>query len=152
MGKAKYVLAFVLIAAVLLGAPGSVANAKANKITGGGWFIDDSSGNKITFGFDGKQTPEPPRNYIAKGQFKLVDHGSGDRIHGIIEEILVGGLAFKGSCSINGQGDYTFYVRFSDRGKPGAEPGDEIYVAIWESSMRFYEGELKGGNIKIHKK
>ena len=149
MVKAKYVLVFVLIAAVLLGAPGSVANANANKITGGGWFIDDS-GNKITFGFDGKQTPEPPlHKYIAKGQFQLVDHASGDRIHGIIEEIKPGSLAFTGSCSINGQGDYTFYVRFSDRGKPGVEPGDEIYVAI-ESPMRFYEGELKGGNIKVH--
>ncbi len=150
MGKAKYVLVFVLIAAVLLGAPGSVANANANKITGGGWFIDDSSDNKITFGFDGKQTPEHPRNYIAKGQFQLVDHGTGDRIHGIIEEISTSGLKFKGSCSKNGQGDYILRVMLLDLGKPGVQPGDKIFVTIWESPIRSYTGELKGGNIKVH--
>ncbi len=153
MGKAKYVLVFVLIAAVLLGAPGSVANANANKITGVGWFIDDSSGNKITFGFYGKQITAPDGAY-AKRQFRLVDQEAGDRIHGIIDNSVWGSLTFTGSCSINGTGDYYLRVAFQDFGKPGVQRGDRIIVTIREFRggplRKYYEGELKGGNIKIH--
>jgi hypothetical protein len=129
-----------------------------NKSTGGGWFIDQASGDMITFGC----TAQPTGDGSAKGQFQLVDHDSNTEIHGIFlltdtnTSGFTGLTEYEGTCSVNGEGKYPLYVGFIDgytddqgiqyKNSIGIQiglSGDDVYV--------IYGGTLGGGNIVIHK-
>ena len=64
---------------------------------------------------------------------------------------------FQGTATINGEGVYTFRVKVTDNGEPGAG-ADFFDIKIWEGTDTEAEPYHKakniidGGNIKVHKK
>jgi hypothetical protein len=145
------VIAVFLVAVVAMGSSCMMPSVKT---TGGGWFIDNRSEAKITFGFSAILTGEDNE---AKGQFQLIDHGTKPptRVHGTFDElkwvsIFGTSTKFEGECTVNGNGPVYLKVEFTDRGKPGIDPGDEIKVWIDGGMMPDYMGTLEGGNITIH--
>ncbi len=146
MVKAKWALVVLLVAAL------AAVGVGCNKVTGGGWFIDEDTDHKITLGF----TAQPTGDESAKGQFQLVDHFYKPplRIHGTFiatsDEIDPNESAFAGTCSINGQGEYDFGVIWEDYGEPGVSAGDYLEIGVDSSPEIHYSGYLSGGNIQVH--
>ena len=143
------VLAFLLVVG-LIGVVGCI-EYPSEKTTGGGWFTDNLTGHKITFGFNA----QPTDNGEAKGKFQLVDNANKTRIHGtfsithnVTDNETV--ALFQGTCSINGEDGYSLYVGFLDLGEPGVSAGDMVGVEIGTTPPLTYSGNLSGGNIKIH--
>ncbi len=124
-----------------------------NKATGGGWFINEADGNRITFGFNAQAT----NGETAKGRFQLIDHDSGTKIHGTIS-ITIDDTAsalsyFAGTCTVNGDQGHSLHVFLYDAGEPGVNAGDAIAIGIDidpEVDDPTYYGVLGGGNIQIH--
>jgi len=146
----NWVLALLLVAG-LIGVAGCVEFYPSEKTTGGGWFTDNLTGHKITFGFNA----QPTDNGEAKGKFQLVDSADKTRIHGtfsithnVTDNETV--ALFQGTCSINGSGEYDLYFAFWDLGEPGVAAGDNITVAVNATQLIIYSGFLERGNIKIH--
>ena len=160
-----------------------VTGCSGDKATGGGWFIGtetnatiDTEGNYVTFGFniqpigepvyDDDLIPGPEGAWVidAKGQFQLIDHTLGTRIHGTISTIVIpedliitNQSVCMGTCSINGSGSYdgsyTFLLLLTD----GAGYDEvSLIVDLDNSGLSekgedlFYEGVLGGGAIRIH--
>jgi hypothetical protein len=115
----------------------------AGKVTGGGWFTD-GGGNKCTFGFNAQGNED----LEFKGQFQFNDHHARTKIHAKVMTL------WEYNCEDN---TYKFVgndkdgneivVHVQDNGQPGADVGDKIRV---EYKGDEWEGELEGGNIKIH--
>jgi hypothetical protein len=148
--RVKLVLICILVVALtvfLLGCP---------KTTGGGGFIDENTGDKITFGFNAQPVgaPLPDGSQNAKGQFELIDHTTKINIHGdfTITDATTndGASIFAGNCSVNGVEGYTIGIAVTDNGKPGVDPGDYISVEVSGPSDYSYSGYLQQGNIKVH--
>jgi len=141
--KARYGLVILLVAVLALTGVGC-------KATGGGWFIDELTQHKITFGFNGQSTSDE-QVATAKGQFQLIDHDLKTRIHGTFTGTYRDSASeFWGTCSINGAGDYDLYLFCGDNGEPGPTAGDYIEIGIgWPYDYK-YQGSLRGGNIKFH--
>ena len=161
-----------------------VTGCSGDKATGGGWFIGtetnatiDTEGNYVTFGFniqpdlddepvfDPSLFPEGALVIDAKGQFQLIDHTWGTRIHGTISTAVIaedltittGESLCMGVCSINGSGSYdgsyTFLLHLTD----GA--GYDFVNLIVDLDNDgipnknvdlFYQGVLGGGAVRIH--
>ena len=151
MLKARLGLVLALVVVLALVGVGCAGN---NKATGGGWFINEVDGNRITFGFNAQAT----NGETAKGRVQLMDHDSGTRIHGTfsitIDDTAPALSLFTGTCSINGEDGHSLYVLFQDAGEPGVNAGDAIAIGIDidpELDAPTYFGFLGGGNIQIHK-
>ena len=115
----------------------------AGKVTGGGWFDCDSTRSKCTFGFNAQGDGED-----FKGQFQFNDHAKpSTKIHAEVMTL------WEYNCEDNtykfvGEGELgPVVVHVQDNGQPGADEGDEIKI---EYDGMEWEGELGGGNIKIH--
>jgi len=154
--KLKIGLGLLLIVALLVTM--TACTGPSVKTTGGGWFTDCKTLDKITFGFTAIPTGD---DKCAKGQFELIDHvgkGGNVNIHGEFNKLGIvnpnfNTTKFFGTCSINGQREYDFEVQFTDNGNPGVDPGDmiKVYISGWGSKYKAdYYGELGGGNIVIH--
>jgi hypothetical protein len=151
--KAKLALVVVLVAVLAL------AGVGCNKVTGGGWFIDTGTGNKITIGFNAQPTGVPTVEaslvdpITAKGQFELIDHDSKTRVHGSFEGTYAstgeGASYFEGTCSVNGGESESFWVLASDDIDFGDGPVDSIEISIGDGHL-YYNGVLQGGNIQVH--
>lgn len=149
--KPKY-MAIVLLVAVL-----ALLGTGCNKVTGGGWFIDEATDHKITFGFNAQPIDgvADDQGFIkAKGQFQLVDHDTKEKMHGTFTAtwatVSSGSSGATGTCSINGQDDVEFYIAAADGGS-GLDAEDHITIFIYtEPEETVYAGSLKGGNIKVH--
>jgi len=161
----KRILSFGLVSLLLISV--LLVGTGCKNITGGGWFIDWDSENKITFGINGQSLDEPsdldPQLCQAKGHIQLIDHGTGDRIHCTF--IITGfGEAskpylsnFGGPATINGEDGYIVVVEVHDMGEPGIQAGDLIGVLVFEEDnidpqnpFKKYTGWLGGGNIQVH--
>jgi len=153
-----------------------------NKATGGGWFIGtqteatiDTEGNFVTFGFnmqpnlddepvfDANLFPEGALVIDAKGQFQLIDHTLGTRIHGTISTAIAEDLTITnnsvcmGTCSIEGNnpynGSYMFVVQFTDG---AGYDFVSLIVDLDDDGIPekdvdlFYQGMLGDGAIRIH--
>lgn len=128
-----------------------------DKATGGGWFIDETTGNKCTFGFNAqlKDNQGAENNEkIYTGQFQFKDHGTGQKIH--LEEMM--GLlssadnttAMFGGTDKDGKNVLVIVI---DWGEPGVDAGDyiQIYYDFDESDdlpEPSWAGVLEGGNIQ----
>ena len=135
----------ILFLAILLIAIALLAGCKA---TGGGWFIDEVTGNKCTFGFNARAKGDEP-DYTFKGQFQFKDLVTGQKIH--IDEMLrvqanESASAFQGFD----KDGILVSVIVTDWGEPGADAGDHIninYNYQGSPSIVWY-GYLEGGNIQ----
>jgi hypothetical protein len=134
---------------------------EVSKTTGGGWFYDDITDAKVTFGFTAKPTEPDPEDpdvwYLAKGQFQLIDHSEKIRVHGTfywaLRETPTQTTDFWGWCTVNGVDGFLYEAGFWDEGESGPDKGDYIgFYAFKGSESYYWQGELQGGNIKIHKK
>jgi hypothetical protein len=146
--KAGILLVSLLLVAVLvIGCTGG-PNYGFNKTTGGGWFIDKTTGDKVTLGF----TAQPTGVGTAKGEFQIVDHGTKTNLHGTFTTTSTGAgdagyTTFAGTCRIDGV-DSDFTVWFFDGGQGKTGIGDQIGIQVGS----FYgNGVLQGGNIQVHK-
>jgi len=151
--KGKYILSGLLMVALVIGGTGyGVAADSGGKVTGGGTFNHAGPpssyanfGDKISFGFNGQT-----KNGVVKGQFQLVNHDKGIKMHGTFDTYNGNGpnVYLAGECSINGTNE-PFRVRIAT----GA-PWEVIQIWIGDSSPA--EGDIYGhiykGNITKHDK
>jgi hypothetical protein len=159
------ILLVVSLAVFTLGCP---------KTTGGGWFYDEDTGDKITFGFNAKPVGAPyncgrygdeMNCQDAKGKFQLVDHNDplveddDTVVHGsffvtVEGESVWGYVTFGGTCRVNGTGEYDFDVVLYDEDLGGLGQGDWVELTIYNvgGENLYYSGNVAagGGNIKIH--
>ena len=141
----KKLLKYVVCLAILVMVVALFTGCKA---TGGGWFIDERSGNKCTFGFNAQSRGEG-MDWEYKGQFQFNDH-NGTKIH--VEEMTLV-MSFDPLLPVcdfmgNDKDGEWVNVIVTDMGEPGADPGDLI-VIITESKGS-WGGVLEGGNIQVH--
>lgn len=142
MKKVLLILFVCLLSVTLLG---------CYPTSGGGHFIDQETGNKITFGF----FAIPLGGEEAMGEMQIVDHGTKYKLHGTFtgtfEDVDENESVFEGICDpdgILGSGDeVVFNLYVIDGGIGGKDKGD--YIEFADSLEHNYSGELKGGNIKI---
>jgi hypothetical protein len=125
-----------------------------DKATGGGWFYDNVSGNKCTFGFNAQYKDNPgavENEKIYTGQFQFKDHGTGVKFH-LKEMTFVSGSAEYANFGGYDKDENYVEVHVVDAGEPGWGEGDGI--AIWyasdEEEEPTWSGYLEGGNIQTH--
>ena len=153
--KGKYLVVALLIAVLAIGSLG------CNKVTGGGQFTDEWTGNKVTFGFNAQPIASEDSVFTgAKGQFQLIDHDAKTNIHGTFDTgynapsfdpedpTLPPTSWFSGTCSIDGEGEYYFEVTATDNGNSSLGVGDYILIMAGPYT---YQGYLESGNIQVHK-
>ena len=134
------------------------------KMTGGGWFIDSTTGSKISIGFNG--IPQEGDFVVgeytmrnAKGQFQLIDHETGDKIHcNFLGTQELDGKPyvshFVGSAKLNGEDGYYASLQLHndvDYGTMGA--GDFIAVSVLNPDLTpvvSYSGFLVEGTAEQH--
>ncbi len=163
----KNILKFGLVLLLLLSV--LVIGVGCDKMSGGGWFLDMDSGNKITVGFNAQALDEyysePDEVLQAKGQFQLIDHGTKDRIHCEFVATGEGDMDgkpwvsfFGGPATLNGEGGYVAGVEFHDNVDYGQSgKGDLVTVVLLDAEnpdfnnpVRSYGGFLSGGNARQH--
>lgn len=151
----------------LMGA-GCLVDAGGSKTTGGGWFVGldrgegtTTIGNYVTFGFNAKPVGVKYYDDVweadlinVKGKFQMVDHTSGDIVHGTFSTAKADfentdNTLFGGTCTVNGIGPYLFViaVQANDISIGIDMSGDGV---IEGAEDLFYGGTLGGGSIRIH--
>ena len=109
------------------------------KVTGGGWFIDREE-NKCTFGLVAQG-----ECLEFKGQFQFNDHNE-TKIHVEVMQMLQFGDDYAEFSGWTDEGKLVV-VYVEDSGEVGPDKGD--YIAIYYDGQ-IWDGELRGGNIKVH--
>jgi hypothetical protein len=157
--KTRHAFVLALAVAVLSGQSCPPPDIHFNKATGGGWFLDTLTGNRITFGFTAQPLEEPVGEINAKGKFQLIDHGDKTKVHGTFYA-TIGTTSnfismFFGTCLVNREDGYLYGIQVEDLGEPGPSAGDYIIIGIShisdpENPLYEYMGYLEGGNIQVH--
>lgn len=142
-------------------------------VTGGGWIIspagaviaDDALSGKANFGFvskykKGAYTPTGTTQF----RFKVADFNFHSESYDWL--VIAGEHAkYKGTGTINGEGEYGFMLTATDGDFLGVDGSDTFRIKIWDTETETviydnkpecgdtgYEGtELGGGSIVIHK-
>jgi len=128
------------------------------KATGGGWFIDEATDAKCTFGFNVnlKDNPGAEKNdKTLTGKLQFKDHETGIKIH--LDEII---YIEPDSMTVNDNvayfegydkdGKYV-KVTIQDLGEPGPDAGDGIIIEYIDGpTYLIWYGILGGGNIQAH--
>ena len=109
------------------------------KVTGGGFFIDRSD-NKCTFGLVAQGDC-----LEFKGQFQFNDHND-TKIHVEVMQMMQFGDDSAEFSGLTDEGNLVV-VYVEDSGEVGPDKGD--YIAIYYDG-RIWDGDLVGGNIKVH--
>ncbi len=146
-----------------------IVNPAEGFTTGGGWFIPNSQssiegmqlpddGVKADFGFNIKYnqnstTPTGNLEFTYKAANLKLKSTAMDWL------LMTTTVRFKGSCTVNGDGPFTYRVTAADNGEPGSQ--DTFKIEIWPglidtenttvSPKICLQGTLGGGNIRIHK-
>ncbi len=130
--------------------------------TGGGWYIDLTSGSKANFGFNAKyqNNSSVPTGNI---EFKV---GSLNFKSTAYDWLVVSGAnaQFKGTGTVNGSGQYAFFVTVMDGQASGGGGVDKFRIKIWDlaTGQVIYDNQMgaddalpttvvQGGSIVIHK-
>jgi hypothetical protein len=133
-----------------------VYDPSAGFATGGGWITPENIENKATFGFvtkykEGEHAPE--------GNLEFQYNYRGINLKSTSLEWLTvsnNRAIFQGTATINGNGFFTFRVQAIDGDMTGGQP-DHFAIKVWTGidtetdPIHDYEGDLAGGNIKVHK-
>jgi hypothetical protein len=122
-------------------------------VTGGGWIQGhfDAKGHKndkATFGVSGGI-----KNGKFWGQLSFNDHdknGVKVKSTSVTAYIFIDPVTrqIEGTCTINGQGSFTYTVVVVDNGEPGRNDSFSLVL----SNDYSVSGTLKGGNIQLHTK
>jgi hypothetical protein len=152
----KPIVCLAILLIVIALTTGCVGNV--DKATGGGWFIDEETGNKCTFGFNVnlKDNPGAEKNEkTLTGKLQFKDHETGVKIH--LDEITYiepeddyfdDTIALFEGTTKDG---YFVYVIVEDLGEPGADAGDGIAIEYYDGTQYWeWYGTLEGGNIQAH--
>jgi PKD repeat protein len=140
-------------------------NTAGKKVTGGGWIIapagsypaDPNMSGRCNFGFVSKLKKG---DSIPTGNTEFQFHPADLNFHSHTYEWLVvaGSIAmYKGTGTINGEGNYGFIVTVVDSQISGGGGVDTFRIKIWDKNngdlIVFDSGsiELSGGQITIHK-
>ena len=130
----------------------------ADKATGGGWFYDECTGNKCTFGFNAQLKDNQGavnNDKIYTGQFQFKDLETGQKIHlgemifiepenGYFDDTIA---LFEGTDKDGNLVE----VAVEDQGEPGADAGDGIAIGYYDGTQYWeWYGTLEGGNIQAH--
>ncbi|WP_300565887.1 choice-of-anchor P family protein [Flavobacterium sp.] len=124
---------------------GSPACGSGDFITGGGW-LTAPSGAKGNFAVAGGI-----KNGNFWGHLNYIDHGAGGpKIKGnsitSYNVLSPTRREIKGTCEINGSGNYLYTVVVTDNGEPGTNDTFSLVTNGYNVS-----GVLRGGNIQLHK-
>jgi hypothetical protein len=147
MMKSKMIL---IMASVLLVIVFAISGC-GTKATGGGFIRTAApcSEEKATFGFNAQLLEDVEEGEPnAKGQFQLVDHGTGEKFHGVITGMVVGldnnyTVGFYGETK-----DGTpLQVIVTDLDQDGVVKDGDL-IEIWIGDYH-NEGQLQGGNINV---
>jgi len=126
------------------GSSGSHAEVK-DFVTGGGFITGTPSGAHGNFGVAGGI-----KNGSFWGHLNYIDHGTGMHVkHDTITGYDATGPTERritGTCSIDGQGGYTFSCFVADNGEPGTNDTFNLFLSTGYSAG----GYLQGGNIQLH--
>jgi len=162
--KIRVALALLLVALLAITAIGSndvlaKAPLEGDKTTGGGWFYDDTTGDKITFSFTAQPGEQVNQYWLeAKGTFTLIDHASKNKIKGTFEYQYIENLpewtCYQGSWTAKGAGDDNWFeVWFYDCEKDDDPyPYDWVTILDYSGEGKNYSGDFQGGGLKIHDK
>lgn len=117
------------------------------KATGGGWFYNECTDSKCTFGFNAQGT-KTDGDWAYKGQFQFNDHvDTKFHISDMKLLMVVGPVAdFSG---VTKDGDIV-NVTVTDMGESGAGPGDLILIEALGPDLWGVWGGAVQGEIKIH--
>ncbi len=128
--------------------------------TGGGWFYPDGESSlpasgKAHFGFIAKYKQG---SSIGNLEFQYQE-GDINLKSATIDWLVISATSaqFQGTGTINGEGTYTFRVRGTDNGEPGAGT-DHFDIRIWEGAetegnpLHKAKNTLNGGNIVVRKR
>lgn len=126
------------------GSSGSHAEVK-DFITGGGFITGTPSGAHGNFGVAGGI-----KNGDFWGHLNYIDHGTG--MH--VKHVTITGYdatgpterRITGTCTIDGQGGYSFSCFVADNGEPGTNDTFNLFLSSGYSAG----GYLQGGNIQLH--
>lgn len=129
-----------------------------SKATGGGWFIDEETQHKCTFGFNVnlKDNPGAVQNdKTLTGKLQFKDHETGVKIH--LDEMT---YIEPDSMTVNDNIAYFegwdkdgnfVKVAVQDLGEPGPDAGDGIAIEYYDGTQYWeWYGTLEGGNIQAH--
>ncbi len=146
----RLALAVLLIAGLTIGMTG------CDKASGQGWFYNRGcTACKVTFEFNidpssGCATGSCP--IAAGGEFKLTDQNAKKNISGTFssspsfkETQPDTGSYFFGTCKVEGEGDYSLFIRWTDSGDAKLGKGDNLQV--WAGPYQ-YAGLIEDGGIK----
>ncbi|HEX9615139.1 MAG TPA: ice-binding family protein [Bacteroidota bacterium] len=115
-------------------------------VTGGGWIKGNFGKNKATFGVSGGI-----KNGEFWGQLSYNDHkGFKLKSSSVTAYIVIDAVTrqIEGVAKVRGQGSFTYKVIVVDNGEPGRNDSFSIEVSNGYSAS----GDLKGGNIQLHRK
>ena len=143
-------LVILLVAIALTTGCGVVVD----KVTGGGWFIDERTDSKCTFGFNAQEKDNPgaeKNDKVFTGQFQFQVTGK-DGIKFHLEEMIW----FEGWSLVGNEASFGGYdkdgnwvsVTVTDMGEPGAGSGD--WILIVHETLGIWAGVIDGGNIQVH--
>jgi hypothetical protein len=114
-------------------------------VTGGGFITGTPSGAHGNFGVAGGI-----KNGSFWGHLNYIDHGTGMHVrHVTITGYDATGPTERritGTCTIDGQGGYTFSCFVADNGEPGTNDTFNLFLSSGYSAG----GYLQGGNIQLH--
>ncbi len=118
-------------------------------ITGGGWL--ELEGERQTFGF----VAQVQRNGSLRGSLEYQDHGWQLNLKSfVIDWVYVPNPSegyFSGRATLNGSGDYRFWVALWDGGTPGTSDRFMLWVYDGANNLIYSAwGTLAGGNLMVH--
>lgn len=117
-------------------------------ITGGG-FLQENGGRQ-TFGF----VAQVQRNGSIRGSLEYQDHAMRFNFKSFMLDWVYAPSRsegyFSGRCTLNGAGDYRFFVQVFDMGEPGSDDFFGLWIYDGGSMIYASYGTLGSGNIKIH--
>jgi hypothetical protein len=122
---------------------GMMVASTGGHVTGGGWFLDLTSGDQISFGFEVKGTTT-----VLHGTCTVIDHMTKARVHCLTADTLVvvgTDAIFGGMATVNGL-PTRYRIEVHDMGEPSTL--DDFSITT-DSGFKA-AGPLLGGNIQIH--
>lgn len=122
---------------------GILLGSTGGHVTGGGFILDLTTTDRVSFGFEVKGTPT-----ALHGTCEVIDHVTKTMVHCLTADTLVVAgtdAIFTGQASVNGGAPQQYTIEVHDMGEPGTLDDFSISTGSYSAA-----GPLVGGNIQIH--